>query len=181
MADTIVSSNSKKGSGDNPGRVLSGFWRRVAAAAIDFIIISLIAGTAVAYLNLLEGWRMLVMMMRRSEVITSDGTVVTSILPMQVGSFLLVVFILIPWLYFAALESSKNQATLGKMAARILVTDLHGKRVTFARATLRHFSKFLSFFLFLAGFLCIRYTRYHQGLHDVIAACLIWYQKEIIE
>ena len=121
------------------------------------------------------------MMLRREEVIADDGSVYTSLIPMPVGTFLLVIVILIPWIYFAVLESSRNQATLGKMAFRVQVSDLHGNPITFARATLRHFSKFLSFLLLFSGFLCILYTTYSQGLHDVIAASLVWYKRETIE
>lgn len=159
----------------------AGFWRRMFAALIDLIILMLIAGTVAAYLGLGEGWRMLQMMIRRQEVVADDGTVVTSLIPMPAGTFILVVFILIPWLYYAILESSKNRATLGKMAFRIQVSDLHGNCLTFARATLRHFSKFLSFILLFTGFFCISYTQYQQGLHDVIAASLVWYKQELIE
>jgi len=151
------------------------------AFCIDGVILFLISVTAAAYLGLGEGWRMLLMVIRRQEVIADDGTVVTSLLPMPVATFLLVVVVIIPWLYYAVLESSKNKATLGKMACRVIVSDLHDNQLTFARATLRHFCKFLSFSVLLAGFICIGYTRYHQGLHDIISATLVWYQKESIQ
>lgn len=121
------------------------------------------------------------MMLRHQEVRTMDGILVTSILPGQVATFLLVTLILIPWLYYAILESSKNQATMGKMAARAVVTDLHGRRITFARASLRHFSKIISLVLFFSGFFAIAYTRHSQGFHDIIAACLVYYRPEKIE
>ncbi|MFH0966252.1 MAG: RDD family protein [Methanobacteriota archaeon] len=182
MADTI-SSSIRWGSfgSESERRDYAGFWRRLAAALIDLIILIFIAGTVSAYLGFGEGWRMFLMILRRQEVIADDGTVITSLIPMPVGTFILVVFILIPWIYFAVLESSRNQATLGKMACRVQVSDLHGNPITFARATLRHFSKFISFLLFFAGFLCITYTRYSQGFHDVIAASLVWYKREVIE
>jgi len=167
--------------GSSQGRELAGFWRRLAASLIDLIIIGLISGIAVAYLGLGEGWRMIMMIIHRQTVVSDEGVTTAGLIPMPVASFILVVFILIPWIYFAALESSRNQATLGKMACRVLVSDLHGKPLTFARATLRHFSKYISALLMLTGFLCIGYTKYHQGLHDVIAATLVWYQQESVE
>ncbi len=159
----------------------AGLGRRIVAGLIDGLIIVLIDGFATYYLGLTEGWRMLLMMIRHEEVRTVDGVLVTSFLPGQVATFLLVTCIIIPWLYFAILESSKNQATLGKMAARAIVTDLHGRRITFARASLRHFSKFISVFFFFAGIIAIAYTRHAQGFHDMIAACLVYYQPEKIE
>ena len=62
--------------------------------------------------------------------------------------------IIVAWLYFAYLESSENQATLGKMALSIKVTDLKGERISFGRATGRYFSKYISFIIFLFGFDC---------------------------
>lgn len=182
MADTYSSSGwAELIRGSSQGKDLAGFWRRFAAALIDVIILSLISGVTAAYLGLGEGWRMLMMIMRRQTVVTDDGVLVNSLIPMPAATFILVVFILIPWIYFAVLESSRNQATLGKMACRVVVSDLHGKPLTFARATLRYFSKYISGIVVFAGFLCIGYTRYHQGLHDVIAATLVWYQRETVE
>src|SRR5438046_2335203 len=48
------------------------------------------------------------------------------------------------WLYYAVLESSKLQGTLGKRALGMLVTDLQGRRISFARASGRNFAKFVS-------------------------------------
>jgi uncharacterized RDD family membrane protein YckC len=176
-----VSDINQNDSFQDDKRYYAGFGRRIIAGIIDAVIVTLIAGFAAYYLGLTEGWRMLLMMLRHEEVRTMDGVLVTSALPGQVATFLLVTCIIIPWLYFAILESSKNQATLGKMAARAIVTDLHGDRITFARASLRHFSKVISILLFFSGIFAIAYTRHAQGLHDIIAACLVYYRPEKIE
>jgi hypothetical protein len=42
------------------------------------------------------------------------------------------------------MESSSYQATLGKMIFGMKVTDLNGNRISFERATGRHFAKWLS-------------------------------------
>src|SRR5580692_11271903 len=47
----------------------------------------------------------------------------------------------IPWLYEALMTSSEKQATVGKMLLGIAVTDLNGNRISFGRATGRHFAK----------------------------------------
>src|ERR1700741_2558219 len=52
-----------------------------------------------------------------------------------------------PWLYEAFMMSSEWQATVGKRVMSIIVTDLEGKRISFARATGRHFAKYISAFL----------------------------------
>ncbi len=82
-------------------------------------------------------------------------------------------YILLGWVYYALMESSVKQATLGKMAIGIIVTDLDGKRVSFARATGRHFAKIISGFTLLIGFIMAGFTQKKQALHDIIADCLV--------
>ncbi len=149
------------------------FRHRTSAFLIDLIFLIIIALIAGAYLRFSEAVWMVNQMMHHQQVIDSSGNIITSLFPMPVVSAFLFTFVLLPWLYFAILESSQNQATLGKMTLRIVVTDLKGERITFTRATLRHFSKWISFLLFLTGFFAILYTKKHQGLHDIIAACLV--------
>ncbi|BBP88885.1 hypothetical protein BsIDN1_25030 [Bacillus safensis] len=56
----------------------------------------------------------------------------------------------VTWLYYAIMESSKLQGTLGKMALGIKVTKVTGEKVTFGRATGRFFAKgFLSPILYI--------------------------------
>ncbi len=80
---------------------------------------------------------------------------------------------LLGWLYFAALESSSWQATLGKRALGIAVTDLRGNRISFGRATGRYFASYISFIVFLLGFLIQPFTAKRQALHDMIAGTLV--------
>jgi uncharacterized RDD family membrane protein YckC len=80
---------------------------------------------------------------------------------------------IISWLYFALMESSAKQATLGKMALGIKVTDMLGNRITFGRATGRYFSKILSGLILYIGYIMIAFTDKKQGLHDMIANTLV--------
>jgi len=50
------------------------------------------------------------------------------------------------------MESSSYQATLGKMVCGMKVTDLYGNRISFGRATGRHFAKILSAMLLGVGY-----------------------------
>lgn len=81
--------------------------------------------------------------------------------------------LLLPWLYFAIMESSSRQATLGKMALGIVVTDISGRRISFARATGRQLGKIISGLILYIGYLMIAFTQRKQGLHDIIAECLV--------
>lgn len=77
------------------------------------------------------------------------------------------------WLYFALMESSSRQATIGKSVMNIYVTDLNGQRISFLRATGRYFAKFISAIILLIGFIMAAFTERKQALHDMIASTLV--------
>ncbi len=91
------------------------------------------------------------------------------------GFIFLIVLInlLAGWLYFAFMQTSGTQATLGKMALGIMVTDLEGNRITFGRATARYFSKIISKMTFYIGYILAGLTGKKQALHDMIAGTLV--------
>jgi len=78
-----------------------------------------------------------------------------------------------PWLYEGFMMSSEWQATVGKRVMSIVVTDLEGGRISFGRATGRHFAKYLSAFLLGVGFVMAAFTSKKQALHDIIAETLV--------
>jgi uncharacterized RDD family membrane protein YckC len=69
---------------------------------------------------------------------------------------------IVSWLYYALMESSAKQATVGKMALGILVTDLEGSRIGFGRATGRYFAKILPALILGIGFLMAAFTQRKQ-------------------
>jgi uncharacterized RDD family membrane protein YckC len=77
------------------------------------------------------------------------------------------------WLYYAMMESSSKKATLGKMALNLEVLDVNGVKISFAKATVRHFSKIISGIILGIGFLMIAFDKKKQGLHDKIAGCIV--------
>lgn len=79
----------------------------------------------------------------------------------------------VAWLYYALLESSPKQATIGKMVVGIIVTDENGKRISIMRATGRYFAKILSAVILCIGFIMIAFTEKKQGLHDMLADTLV--------
>ncbi len=81
--------------------------------------------------------------------------------------------IVLNWLYYTLLESSSRQATLGKMALGIVVTDLEGNRISFARANGRYWGKLVSAIILLIGFIMAGFTRKKQALHDIMAGTLV--------
>jgi hypothetical protein len=93
--------------------VYAGFWRRLGAWLIDCFPTVAIAGLIGIILGLL---------------VPFFGVVLA-----------VIAGLLLPWFYYAFMESSRQQATLGKMAIGIKVTDLRGNRISFARASGRDF------------------------------------------
>jgi len=79
-------------------------------------------------------------------------------------------------LYGALTESSEHQASLGKRAMGLKVTDLEGKRISFGQALGRSFLKefFSISVLGWLTFLAILFTKKKQGVHDLMASTLVW-------
>ncbi len=145
-----------------------GFWIRVVAAIIDAIIVRIpvhIAATMLGLGGLAAGGIGLGGL--------GHGT---AALPLMLfgGGVLALITIAGSWLYEAFMLSSSYQATLGKMIFGMKVTDLNGNRISFARATGRHFAKYISgpITLFI-GFIMVGFTERKQGLHDMIAGTLV--------
>lgn len=78
----------------------------------------------------------------------------------------------LPWFYFAGLESSSRHGTFGKSLLKIHVLDKQGQGISFWRASVRYMSKTLSSVL-LFGFLMVFFTEKKQTLHDKIAGCVL--------
>ncbi len=84
-----------------------------------------------------------------------------------------IISIIAGWLYYALMEASKTQGTLGKMALGLKVTDMDGNKVSFGRATGRYFGKIISGLIFMIGYILAGLTEKKQALHDLIADCLV--------
>lgn len=130
----------------------AGFWIRVAATIIDSIIMY-IAFFGVAFLFM-------------------DG-----IASLGVNITLQLIFAAAGIVYFAGMESSSRQATLGKMAVGIKVGDAHGNQLSFANALGRYFAKIISAIILYIGFMMVGWDKNKQGLHDKIAGTYVFYGK----
>ena len=81
--------------------------------------------------------------------------------------------LVIDWVYFAAMESSRSGATIGKRAMKLRVLSDDGNRLTFARASLRYFGKIVSYIPLMLGFVMALFTKRNQTLHDLIAGTIV--------
>ncbi len=133
----------------------AGFWRRCAAYLIDGFLIGLVC------------W---VIELVAIKVLAGSGDTSSIV----AGAFAMyALLIVINWLYFALQESSAAQATLGKRAMGIKVTDDYGRRIGFGRASGRFFGKIISSIIFNIGFMLAGWTARKQALHDMIAGSLV--------
>jgi uncharacterized RDD family membrane protein YckC len=139
----------------------AGFWRRLAAYAIDRIILRI-------SILLLTGIILWMTGDRFTKAFDPNPALDTTM------SLVFLAFsIVAQWLYFAFFESSSWQATPGKKLIGIVVTDENGNRIGFGRATGRFFGKYLSWLILGIGFLMAGWTKRKQALHDTIAGTLV--------
>ena len=136
----------------------AGFWKRFAAFVIDMFILSI----GNFFIGFIFGIPYDVLTGKAEFAGFADNYILSFILGL-----------LLVWIYQAVMESSAKQATLGKMALGIVVTDLSGNRVSFGKASGRYFGRILSGFILGIGFLMIGFTAKKQGLHDKMAGCLV--------
>ena len=132
--------------------VFAGFWIRVGATLIDNVIVigSLLLLVFVSALS--------------------------ALLPPLMVLLLVLVWIASfvgPWLYAALFESSAMQATPGKKAIGLKVTDLQGNRISFGRATGRYFAEWITGMTFFVGYVMVAFTQKRQSLHDMIAGTVV--------
>jgi uncharacterized RDD family membrane protein YckC len=134
-----------------------GFWLRAVAFAIDSLL-----------LGIVSGWVILKPMLSRAGIPLDDPWAFFRNMSRQAIAIRLAI-LMAGWLYWALMESSPWQATIGKKVLGLQVTDLKGRRINLARASGRYFAKQLLFF----GFVMAGFTEKKQALHDMIAGCLV--------
>ena len=141
-------------SGNSAVRVPGGFWIRLAATVIDLFVIGaaavVVGGVFAGFAVAIGGG-------------APEGFIVGYYLANLTSSFL----------YYAVLESSARQATLGKRALGLQVTDIHGQQLSFGRATGRAFAKWLNALTLGVGWLMAAFTAQKRGLHDYVAGTIV--------
>jgi len=150
----------------------AGFWKRFLAYIIDAIVLYIpnllimsAMGSEVAQQHLASALEsaagnpdMIMHAYSQFATATAGANIVTT---------------LVAWLYFALCESSSWQATVGKLALGIRVTDLQGARISLPRALGRYPAKMLSAIILFVGFMMAGWTQRKQALHDMIAGTLV--------
>jgi len=134
----------------NESTKFGGFWIRFAAFIIDYALLNLI----ILPLHILDSFN-------------------DPLLLLNSTFFSIVIY----WLYQAILHSSKWQATIGKMITGVMVVDKDGSRISFARATGRHFAEILSGLFLGIGYMMAGWKPQKQALHDILAETYVVYGK----
>jgi len=144
-----------------------GFFLRLAAYLIDGVLVSVVIWI-LAFILIGSSFMTMAVDVENDQVSEEQMMALAGSM-----GLLAVISIVITWLYFAIMESSKNQATVGKMVLGLKVTNLNGDPIGFGQATGRYFGKIISALIMYIGFIMIAFTEKKQGLHDMIAATLV--------
>jgi uncharacterized RDD family membrane protein YckC/Tfp pilus assembly major pilin PilA len=131
--------------------IYAGFWRRFAAFIIDSVAV---------YATATVLW--VVVLAAGSASIVRPYALLALFL-FSIGSLL----------YWVLFESSGLQATPGKLALQIKVTDLLGDRISFGRSLGRNVARIFSGMFFCIGYMAAGFTQRRQGFHDMIASTLV--------
>ncbi len=138
----------------------AGFWLRFWAHLIDNILLSLVITPTQFFLL---GFPLF--------TFDAPETFDFGYLKMLWGSSLLAWVATL--LYYALMESSSKQATVGKIICGIYVTNESGQQIGFAKAILRNISKIVSGAILMIGYLMAAFTKKKQALHDMLAECVV--------
>ncbi len=141
----------------------AGFWIRVGAYLIDIVIL-------VITMSLIQGITGIDMGANYSaqfnDALVAGGA-------NEASGFGQLLALIIGIAYFAGLESSAWQATVGKKALGLTVIDANGNRLSFMRALGRALGKILSGIILYIGYIMVAFTEKKQGLHDMLASTLV--------
>lgn len=148
----------------------AGFWLRFIAYIIDGVILGFIEFLLVIPLLGVLGVNIALLESGQLGEIEPE-ILIPAIISAGAGLYLSI--FMISWLYYALFEAGPRQGTIGKMALGIIVTDMEGNRLNFAKASLRYFGKIISSAIFMIGYIMAGLTQRKQALHDIIANTLV--------
>lgn len=151
----------------------AGFWMRLGAYLIDYIIIYCAQAFIVVPVLGIVGINF-ASRAASADGDLSDGDIIAMIVTIvaAASAIALLIFIL-QVLYFSFMEASKYQGTVGKMALGLIVTDMNGAKLDFGKALVRNLGKIISSLILCVGFIMAGFTEKKQALHDMIANTLV--------
>jgi uncharacterized RDD family membrane protein YckC len=154
----------------------AGYWLRALAAILDLIFLAIPLSVFVSFLAVAKGTPLAYWKLHADE----SPSAVRAAFGGPSILLILCFFVLLSWLYFAILESSIWQGTIGKKILGLSVADLQDKRIPFARATVRFAAGRLllhvpsvGLLYFFVDCICAGLTPRKQAIHDMVAGCLV--------
>ncbi|AIF46241.1 RDD family protein [Dyella japonica] len=147
------------------------FWQRFGAWVIDLAVLMVPSTIAFYALGGLSAYEHL---MAQLQTTPDMSATIREYVEATRGSNIAV--IVIGFLYYTLFEASRLQATPGKLALRLRVTDINGQKPGFGRAALRNVVRLTNALTGLIPFVCyiaVAWTQRKQGLHDLVARTLV--------
>jgi len=163
----------------NAGSQYGGFWIRFVAYLIDGLIVGIPMTIIVVICVFAFGAFGGLAALHNIPNNPDPEQVQQQLIPMIgaiIGAYAVFILgaIVISWLYFALMESSERQATFGKAALNLRVSDVNGNRLSFGHASGRYFSKIITGLVPLfIGWIMAGFTQKKQALHDFIAGTIV--------
>jgi len=150
----------------------AGFWLRFVAVVIDALLLGSIQFIAIMPVLGLMGIGLTTDIQNLE---TADESTIAPMVGqmMAMAGVTQIVFLTIQTLYYAFMESSKYQASVGKIVLGLKVIDMNGERLDITKAFVRNLCKILSSMILLIGYLMAAFTDKKQALHDMIAGTLV--------
>jgi len=134
--------------------ILANFWWRLLAFLIDTAIVYAFLIVAVVFIDVV------LPLIGKSPLNFDDN---------NTSNAITLTYVLVVVFYFPLMESSRTQATIGKIACGLKVVDENGMRISFLKAIGRYLGKILSSLICYAGFLVVLFSDNRQAWHDQLA------------
>jgi uncharacterized RDD family membrane protein YckC len=150
----------------------AGFWLRLVAVIIDGVLISAVQFIAIMPILGIFGIGLASDLQNLDSADQAEALSMASEIIAMAGISQFI-FFTIQTLYFALMESSNYQATIGKMVLGLKVTDVNDGKLDFIKALVRNLSKIISGMILLIGYIMAGFTEKKQALHDMIAGTLV--------
>ncbi|REE01606.1 RDD family protein [Marinoscillum furvescens] len=149
----------------------AGFWLRFVAYLIDGIVVGIVQSFIITPFLALFGLSLTAM---ESMDYMSEEESIAAIIGMASGfGGIILVSAIVGIAYYTLMEASKYQATLGKMALGLKVTDEAGQPLDLGKSLLRNLGKIVSQLIFMIGYIMAGLTAKKQALHDMMAGALV--------
>ena len=149
----------------------AGFWKRLAAWILDYLIllipvtiIAVTTGVTTAFEHLL------------TQLQSGADQTLAFAEYVQAARPATMVALVVGYIYYVIFECSKWQATPGKMALGLRVTDIHGQPLSIGRCLIRNAVRLLNAVTVLIPLICYlttAWTSRKQGFHDMVARALV--------